>query len=558
MAPDGNDGYAGTSPDQPWATLQHARTSGLGAGDTLFIMGGTYTNAQYFHDLDGAINGTEDNPLVFKAYGDAVAVFTSTGPNPSGAYYRDYFLFYIRGNDNIVIDGYGSLPPYQPLYLRFEGHEETHSLIKFYGDSGNYCENIVVRGVEIDGGHTSGFSGGSDDVGVGLALRYCRYSTFENNYIHHIHHPTGSIPPGDNTDELQGSGSGMYIFSCELITIDSNRIERCNHGSCELEIYRPSGHASRYCKITNNVIEQHYGGGIYLPINAHHNLVEGNVITHCGGTTTHPKSAILLSGSNNTIRNNVFHNPTRSGLVMAGQSVVGYSYIVENNYIYNNTAFGCGRSLNIVVKNTANPDCSVEDNILVNNIFYLSDYWNADGRQPEISIDVYQANYDHNWCDPDVAACVPQGTHWGGNIFHNNCIRRNNEGSAYNTLVVWGRDADCGGGFTDWSLDILQSTDLEAWTDNHSLDPRLRSESPDVFGLTSGWWQLTEGSPCIDAGIPVYDELGAYVESLYPGHGWGNLTYIGSAPDMGAHELGSENETPLGAPYINIQPTTRF
>ncbi len=557
MAPNGNDGYAGTSPDQPWATLQHARTSGLGAGDTLFIMGGTYTNAQYFLDQVGAINGSEGSPLVFKAYGDAVAVFTSTGPHESGFYARSYFLFYSYGNDHIVIDGYSYLDSEQSLYLKFEGHENSHALIKFFGGSSNYCENIVVKGVEIDGGHTSGFSGGSDDVTIGIALQYCRRSKFEDNYIHHIHHPTGDIFPGDNSDRIQSSGHGIYLFSCELLTVYSNRIERCNHGAIEMELMRPDGHPSRYCKIINNIIDQHYGGGIYLVPNPHHNLIEGNLITHCGESTTFSKPGIQLSGSNNTLRKNVLYNPNNQSIRLEAQTVIGYHFIADDNLIYNNTVFTSPYGIYFLVKNGGSPDCSTENNTIANNIFYLGTGVIADGKQPEMAFWLYDANDNHNWCDPNESGCLPHGSNWGGNTFHNNCIRRNSLGPNYNQLVIWARDQDYGGGWTDWTLGALEDSNPVAWANNHGSDPLLHSESPDTYGLTNGWWHVAEASPCIDGGIPVYDEIGAYVESLYPGYGWGNLTDVGLAPDIGAFEFDGENPAPLSGPFIRISPTNR-
>jgi hypothetical protein len=75
--------------------------------------------------------------------------------------------------------------------------------------------------------------------------------------------------------------------------------------------------------------------------------------------------------------------------------------------------------------------------------------------------------------------------------------------------------------------------------------------------LRSGWWYLRDTSPCIDAGIPIHDNIGAHVRSLYPDYGWGDLIYLGSAPDIGANEFG-ESEVPLSAPYISIEATNEF
>ena len=70
----------------------------------------------------------------------------------------------------------------------------------------------------------------------------------------------------------------------------------------------------------------------------------------------------------------------------------------------------------------------------------------------------------------------------------------------------------------------------------------------------SGWWHLQPGSPCVDAGVIVDDWIGAYVESLYPGYGWGNRAYAGATPDIGAYEYNQEPTGPPGPPTLEIHP----
>ena len=557
ISPQGDDTHNGRSPEQAWATLQRARSAGVAPGDTVFIMGGTYTTAQYFHDGSGTIRGTQSAPIVFKAYGDSPAVFTLTGLGVD----RRFFLFYHRNNDHITIDGYGYLNN-EPLMLSFAGHEQTGALVQFgaasLGDPVDYTEGILIRGAEFDGSN-------HDYVESAIQLSHTRTSIVEDNYIHHMHKPTGSIPPGDGSQENQSTGYGLYLKSCELVTVRNNRIERCNHGSIYLEAVRgatpPSGHGSRYNKIINNVIDNRYGGGIYLSIhNPHHNLIDGNIIVRCGETTTFPKGAMQISGSMNTIRRNVVYNPGSQGIGVEAQSVIGYHNIADGNMIYNNTIYGCHKyNYMMLVKNWGSPDCSAERNTIVNNIFYKSHGYvdDSNGRDPEIQINLYDANDAHNWCDPNTSGCMPNGTNWGWNTFHNNCIRRNEQGADYYRLIIWARDATYGGGWNDFSLSTAQYTDPIAWANNIGEDPRLTNEYPDAYGLTNGWWYLQADSPCIDAGIPVYDTLGAYVESLYPGYGWGNLSYAGAAPDIGAHEFDGENPAPLSGPNIRIFPLNR-
>lgn len=570
LSPSGSDSDSGLSTGDAWATLQHARdfSPALGAGDTLFIMGGRYTNAQYFHDFGGYIHGEPGNPVVFKAYGDAAAVFTSTGPHPSN---RQYFLFDNRNSDHIVMDGYGSIPPYAPLSIKFEGYEDTGSFIDWGSTSlsspANYTEGITIRGIEFDGSHTSSFtSGGTDEVFSGMRLKHLRYSTIEGNYFHHIHHPTGPIPPGDDTDHHQGAGYGVYLMSCDLTTVEGNRFERINHGAIYLEIVRgvslPSGHACRYNKIINNVIENHYGGGIFIStsnpgdnIPQHHNLIDGNLITHCGETLLNSKSAIQLGGSNNVVRRNVIYNPVNDGISLEGQVAIGYRNIVKGNLIYNNVVFGSRIPFNVVVKQVGCLECAVEDNLIVNNILLYKSEARFSWVDAMIVADLYHARDEHNWLLTCNLSSTPHETHWGGNAFHHNSIRKDAAGADTNMLVSFGPDASCINNWQYYSLSTLQAVDPTAWTGNRADDPMLTSEDPDGYGLANGWWRPREGSYCIDGGMIVDDHIGAEVESLFPGYGWTGLPFAGNAPDIGAFEFNGENPAPYSSRPTRISPT---
>ena len=135
MSPGGSDSNAGLSIEQAWATLQHASEEGIGAGDTLFVMGGTYSNDQYFHRTNGS-GGASGNPLVIKAYGDDIAVFQWTG---RGDRHLNYYFYFYDGNDNVTIDGFSYLNPSDSLFIKLEGHEDASFAIRFMGENGNWC-----------------------------------------------------------------------------------------------------------------------------------------------------------------------------------------------------------------------------------------------------------------------------------------------------------------------------------------------------------------------------------------------------------------------------------
>jgi hypothetical protein len=111
MSPNGNDNNSGTSTTNAWATLGHARDI-LAAGDTLFVMGGTYSTPQVWVGGNG---GNTRRPIVIKAYGDAVANFTTPGTIESNNY---YFLFW-GGTDigHIVVDGESYINPGDTRYF---------------------------------------------------------------------------------------------------------------------------------------------------------------------------------------------------------------------------------------------------------------------------------------------------------------------------------------------------------------------------------------------------------------------------------------------------------
>ncbi len=547
MSPGGDNGRSGLSPDLSWATMQYA-SSQMGAGDTLFIMGGTYSDDQYFHRTNGT-GGAPGSPLVIKAYGDEVAIFQRTGRNDR---HLNYYFYFYYGTDYVTIDGFSSLNPSDSLYIKLEGHEDASYAVRFLGATGgtNWCEHITVRGIEIDGDHEWDAPGGLLRYGIGTT--FSRYVLIESNYIHHIYHATGDLPGGDGTDRAQGTGEAVYLLSTELSTVQKNTVKYVNHAGMAFGQYaNPSDPVCRYNKIRYNRCDIYWGGGIYLFQNCEYNLVEGNVITHCGETTTKTKGAFYIAGSNNTVRRNVTYNPMAGALGMKGMRFEDFCYIVQNNLVYNNTFFGTqSDNLELVVKNTganACADARMNDNFFANNIFYKSWGLTADvgSRAGELKLYLYDASAEHNWITPDQSGVSPASTHWGGNRFYHNLMRKDEHPADWNQVIIYAMDGDYGSIYT-YSIADAQNNDPIAWRNNIGDIPQLLSEDPDA--VYEGWWRIMPGSPCVDRGTIVDETNGAYVESLHPGYGWAGLDYSGTAPDIGAYETDLENPAPLSTP----------
>lgn len=557
LSPSGDDGASGLSPSAAWATLQHAQTI-MVAGDTLFIMGGTYSTPQHFHRYNGQ-GGTAGNPLVFKAYGDSRAIFQYTGGG--GRQYNRYWYFE-GGADYVVIDGFGYLAPHDSLMIKLEGREDASYVVRFVGTSSNWTEHITVRGIEIDGNFPTPDmfypEGGLMRYAIGWT--FGRMDTLTSCYIHHVYHATGDIYPGDNTDRAQGTGEAVFLQSCERILISRNTFGNANHAAISVAKLDTDSQPSRYIKIVNNRCDNRWGGGFYLANATEYSLLEGNVVVHCGETTTKTKGAFYVAGPHNTVRRNVAYVPQHDAIGIKAAGWGGTCQITDSTLLYNNTFFGCkGQSVLILVNNTGAYSCATAHNWgsqIANNILYKS--WgvtpDVGNREAELSLYLYDSNEPNNWIDPDARGTSPASTHFGGNKFYHNVIRKDGHPPDWNQAVVYVEDADYGG-ISTFSLGGLESLDPVAWFANTGADPMLMSESPDSYGLFDGWWRLRSNSPCIDSGARIRDTNGSYVESLYPGYGWRDLSFAGTAPDIGAHEYTSEDPAPFLGPHQNrLQP----
>ena len=207
-------------------------------------------------------------------------------------------------------------------------------------------------------------------------------------------------------------------------------------------------------------------------------------------------------------------------------------------------------------------DEPMTNNIVANNLIYHNPQPLREGQYPpayknfELSMQLIGANTQQNW-----SPCDPNSPLFGGNKFYNNLIRdedvpagNNGMSGDYKSVYLFCQNSE-----PLWTLDQLQSDPVfsAAWKNNIGADPMLALEkddpnkTPDAFGLTSNWWFLRQGSPAINAGVAINDRNGQVAENEAidrgegPGYGWGNLTYVGAAPDIGANETEYDISVPV-------------
>lgn len=569
LSPSGDDARTGLSPALAWATLQHAEEI-MAAGDTLFIMGGTYPTPQRFHRY-GGVAGAPGRPMVFKAYGDARAIFQYTG---GGDRQNNRYWYFEGGADWVTIDGFGYRAPHEPLMIKLEGREDASYVVRFVASSTNTSVACNVKGIEIDGNFptpemiAAGTPGGLMRYAIGWI--WGDRDTLLANYIHDVYHPTGDIYPGDGTDRSQGTGEALFLESCSRMYIARNTFGNANHAAMSVQPNGTDAPPSFAIKVVDNYVDNRWGGGLYYAACTEYSLLERNIIVHSGETTTKTKGPLYLAGPHNTARLNVTYSPWTDGIGVKAAGFGGYCFIPDSNMVYNNTFFASRFNvIQLLVNNTGAYSCATAHmwgTTVANNIMYKSHERTQDigaDTNPyysDFKLYFFDAANEYNWVDPDQPGVLPSSTHFGGSRIYNNCVLRDGLPAGYERIVGYASSVAEGRGTYGWSIAQVEAMDPVAWRGNIERNPTLASENPDAMGVFSDWWHLTAGSPCIDAGAIINDYNGAYVERYYasrgePGYGWTALTFRGSAPDIGAHEYSSEDPAPFLGPHQNrVQP----
>ena len=553
MSPTGADGNAGNYA-HPWATFQHA-CNVLVAGDTLLVLGGTYSTSQYINHIS---NGTHLHPVVIKAYGDAIAYFTT--PYWDGGHHYYVYIDNSSYTNWLTIDGESRLHPGTTRYFVFSGN--WYRAIFVWPTLGTSIRGFTIRGIELDGS--------ASNEGW-YPLQVTRLDTFviDNCYVHHARpiasggpQPSGGPDPdgiwGDGTDYNQSDGSCLCIWSCRHGKITNNLLKRGNHDCIALARNKNDWDVPcRYINITGNTFDNGWGGGIYMQYHTSWCLVENNMFLNLGNTcvTQKTKPGIQVGGVHNTIRKNVFWSRYSDCIDINGQGSGDGSPAGENvdrpdsNLVYNNTFFQThGAAIMFFVDDYtgSGPElaqASAEHNKVINNIFYnqLRYVWTESGNYwADIYCEVSHANENHNWFRPDVHGLPwnPATDLWGHNEFKNNLFRRDSLG-----VIKHGLELDVSSPIIESTtnhtrhIPSLANDGSGSWANNRVGNPRLLSEYPDSYPTT--WFQTQAGSSCIDSGMAVIDSNGMWMRANVAGYAWNDLSFNGTAPDIGAYEYGA-------------------
>lgn len=349
----GSDTNKGLTASTAFKTAKYASLN-IGPGDTVDLIGGTYTNDCIY----GATGGTQGSPVTYQAYNGQVPVFV--GFNPSCGVQAS-----LTGSW-MVMDGlhFENTSLNADLYITGKHIVVQNCVFLYNGD-----------GVKVGGSFILNLNGS--------------YVTIQNNYF-----------DSSGVTSNRGQGSALYIVGCDHTLVQNNYFTRLGHAAVDVHPETNTGvlvTPSVDTVIRNNTVDQHWGGGFYCgPVT--NLLIENNVINYVGEQEDMSKAGIVFYCQRAIARNNII-NLTSNGSTNKGNAQDAFTIVaVEykgvpdttiNDRVYNNDTYKTGRSpLNMAQQGAGQ---TLTANKIVNNIFYWArrdcsetsicgpPYWSAQG-----------------------------------------------------------------------------------------------------------------------------------------------------------------------------------
>lgn len=337
----GNDLNDGLTLATAWKTIKKANQT-LVAGDTVYIRGGTYREANPgAWVINPANSGTPGNYITYQNYNNEEVYL-------GGLIDGNIHMAGLTDRSYIKIDGIKSAYP-------------VKWWVRMTATSGNTCSHNIIQNCLFDGNDCKGspwggITLGSTDAANRGTVEYNRI--INNDFINMDCSPKDAI---------------YFVFGdCRYNLIEGNYFDGASHVTIEMQPL-DSGDIE-YNIIRNNTIRNEYHTCLNPYGGSSWNLIEGNTIIDAGenylnnvcGSEKDRNSArylhggIQLEGTHNIIRRNVMYNCGRMAVENYGADGC------DNNKIYNNTFYENYRDWDSVT------GADVDGNIAKNNIFWAS------------------------------------------------------------------------------------------------------------------------------------------------------------------------------------------
>jgi hypothetical protein len=446
----GNDSNNG-SIDAPWKTLLFASRH-VSAGDTVYVRGGTYPDDSIW----SYATGTETSPITMKAYQNEVPVITGSGMYSQIIHFQADTKYWLL--EGITTDNTSGTTP---VYIA-DTNNITLRNCSFKNNAGNASTIMQLN--------TSSY----------ITIEGCTFDT-----------TGGDLIGGD------GEGDGIYINGSNHSLILNNYFTRCGHYAMDLKDNNDAGVTTSFNNIIrNNLIEQHWSGGIGLIFKAHNNVVENNRIYYVGEGCTYPKTGIQLAADKNIIRNNIIGWASNGGPATVGNisnpiSILSYrlngcDQNASDNRVYNNVTYkNGGKSLMVSEKHAT----VITGNKVLNNIFYhdkvggtKEDWWPAGNWS--MLVETYHSTTYQDW-----QTGFPRKNYFNNNLW----MYADAQGDHPGIKLFYFDGGQDGGKAWDKTLSEIQASYPTYFFGN-------KEQNPGFVNADNGDFRLASNSPAIDAG----------------------------------------------------------
>jgi hypothetical protein len=333
VSPSGSDTAAGTSPSQPWRTLQRATSAVLPPGSRLLLQGGQRFTGQL--KLDSRDGGAPGNPVTIGSYGGGEATISAAaGPavtiyDTAGVQVQDLRLVgQLARSQTAGINVFSDRPA---------GHREDHIVIHDVDVTG-FMDGIMIGGQNPGAGFShvdvsdSKLHGNLDAGLLTFGPTFnAQAPTYANQDVR-VTRVTATDTPGDPSDRSHNSGNGIVLGSVREGSVTWSTSAR--NGGRGAAVQGPAGiwtydstgvdiaHCLAFGQKTADLVD---GNGFGIDQNTSDSVLEDNLSYGNAGTGFLDYTSLNNGHQrDNTIRHNISSDDSRDGAgLYGGITVIG-------------------------------------------------------------------------------------------------------------------------------------------------------------------------------------------------------------------------------------------
>lgn len=311
---DKNDG----SEEAPWQTIQYAANM-VGAGETVFVRGGTYKENVTFKNSGSPKQGY----ITFQAFPGEIPVISGEG-SKSSSLVQFYNAHYV------IFDGF------ELTNFRVNDASKYISAIKVIEASSNLViQNNHIYGIE----HTASNGNANGIIVYGNSKTSISNIKIANNYLH---------------DLVLGSSEALTVVgNVDGFQVENNVIERVNNIGIDI--------AGFFGTCSDGCTDQARNGVVVS-----NRVAYVDTINNPAYRGHRAAAAIYVDGGTSTVieRNEVSYSNYGVEIASEHTSKAATKIVLRSNYIHNNHMSG------LIMGGSSSGNGGAKDNLILNNTFY--------------------------------------------------------------------------------------------------------------------------------------------------------------------------------------------